>query len=119
MKDDLLTVNWFSYTVPNVSLTFDLVFTNFRTSTRRELIIYDTQRYQFTVNDVQACDMLEVLVTAGNQAGVSNPAAISGSLPVLPVLISLQYLLSKSNSSGVTLTVTFMVGCCSYSQLYD
>ena len=61
------------------------------------------------MEDVQVCDVFEILVTGKNDIGVSNRAAVNGSLPLLPEINTLQYLLYKSNISGVTLTVTFMV----------
>ena len=112
VKDDFLTVSWFSSTIPKVSLTFDLVLINTRTSSRTEVTIYESMQHQFSVEDmedVQSCDVLEVLVTARNDAGVGKRITISARFPALPDLNKLQHLLSKSNRGGVTLTVTFMV----------
>ena len=61
------------------------------------------------MEDVQACDVLEVLVTGSNDAGVSNCADLKESFPALPNMNTIQHLLSKTSRGRVKLTVTFMV----------
>ena len=61
------------------------------------------------MEDVQACDVLEVLVTGSNDAGVGNCEALKVSFPALPNINTIQHLLSKTSRDRVKLTVTFMV----------
>ena len=70
----------------------------------------DIQSYIFILEGVRSCDYFKLCVGASNIVGQGDDSCIEGSLPYIPPVNMITYLLSRATANrNFTLTVTIMV----------
>ncbi len=107
-NNNIVTVNWSNPSLPvgiEMEYILTLVFTQ-STGTSDQVLVNNTQSYQFEVSQREACHDFELKISVSTVMGTTEMFNITGRFPVLPENISHSVLESGGNS---TLTVIFDV----------